>query len=244
MPLPLARVAFPVAAQEGRMRARDVTVRAVVTTSPDTTVEGLARLMINLRISGVPVMNTDGTLVGIVTEGDLLRRVETGTEPQRSHSSETFSSNSQLAAEYVKSHAKRVADIMTREVFSVEEMATLGEIADLLETKHIKRVPVVHDGKIVGIVSRADLLKVLASGGTKTAHEEQDRTIRAQLLAELREQKWADASEGRVVVSDGVVHLWGIVGSEDERRALRIAAENIPGVRGIEDHMDLVPLNW
>ena len=95
-----------------------------------------------------------------------------------------------------------------------------------------------HDGKIVGIVSRADLLKVLAGGGAKTAHEEQDRTIRAQLLAELREQKWADASEGRVVVSDGVVHLWGIVGSEDERRALRIAAENTPGVRGIEDHME------
>jgi CBS domain-containing protein len=238
MPLPLARVAFPVAAQEGRMRARDVTVRAVVTTSPDTTVEGLARLMINLRISGVPVMNTDGTLVGIVTEGDLLRRVETGTEPQRSHSSETFSSNSQLAAEYVKSHAKRVADIMTREVFSVEELATLGEIADLLETKHIKRLPVVHDGKIVGIVSRADLLKVIASGGVRTENEEQDRTIHRLLLAELREQNWADASEGRVVVTDGVVHLWGIVRSEDERRALRIAAENTPGVRGIEDHTE------
>ena len=226
------------------MRARDVMVRAVATTSPDTAVEELARLMINLRVSGVPVMDRDGRLVGIVTEGDLLRRVETGTERHRPRRSQPFSSNSRLVAEYIKSHAKRVADIMTREVFSVEEMATLGEIADLLETKHIKRVPVVHDGKIVGIVSRADLLKVLASGGTKTAHEEQDRTIRAQLLAELREQKWADASEGRVVVSDGVVHLWGIVGSEDERRALRIAAENIPGVRGIEDHMDLVPLNW
>src|ERR1700756_3687618 len=182
MPLPPPRVALQVAAQEGRMRARDVMVRAVVTTSPDTTVEGLARLMINLRISGVPVMDRDGRLVGIVTEGDLLRRVETGTEPQRSRWSETFSSNSQLAAEYVKSHAKRVADIMTREVFTVDEMATLGEIADLLETKHIKRLPVVHDGKIVGIVSRTDLLKVIASGGTKTAHEEQDRGIRAQLL--------------------------------------------------------------
>jgi len=223
------------------MRARDVMVRAVVTTSSDTTVEELARLMINLRISGVPVADRDGRLVGIVTEGDLLRRVETGTERHRPRWSEPFSSSSRLAAAYIKSHAKRVADIMTREVFSVEELATLGEIADLLETKHIKRVPVVHDGKIVGIVSRADLLKVLAGGGAKTAHEEQDRTIRAQLLAELREQKWADASEGRVVVSDGVVHLWGIVGSEDERRALRIVAENTPGVRGIEDHTEFAP---
>ena len=123
----------------------------------------------------------------------------------------------------------------------VGELATLGEIADLLETKHIKRVPVVHDGKIVGIVSRADLLKVLVSGGAGTENEEQDRAIRALLLAELREQKWADASEGRVVVSDGIVYLWGIVGSENERRALRIAAENTPGVRGVEDHTEFAP---
>jgi CBS domain-containing protein len=223
------------------MRARDVMVRAVVTTSPDTTVEALARLMINLRISGVPVLDENGRLVGIVTEGDLLRRVEIGTERHRRRWSELFSSNSQLAAEYVKAHAKRVADIMTREVFSVDETAKLAEIADLLEAKKIKRVPVLRDGKIVGIVSRADLLKVLASGGMATADEEQDRTIRRQLLAELREQKWADASKGRVVVTDGVVHFWGIVGSEDERRALRVAAENTPGVRGIADHTEFAP---
>jgi CBS domain-containing protein len=218
------------------MRARDAMVRAVVTASPDTTVEKLARLMINLRISGVPVLDGDGRLVGIVTEGDLLRRAETGTERHRSRWSELFSSNSRLAAEYIKSHAKRVADIMTREVVSIDEMATLAEIADLLETKQIKRVPVVHDGRIVGIVSRADLLQVLASGGVKTADEDRDRTIRDQLLTKLRSQKWADASEGRVVVSDGVVHFWGIVGSEAERKALRVAAENTPGVLGIEDH--------
>ena len=221
------------------MRARDVMVRAVVTTSPDTTVEGLARLMINLRISGVPVMNTDGTLVGIVTEGDLLRRVETGTERHLPGWSESFSSNSRMAAEYVKSHARRVGK---REVFTVDEMATLGEVADLLEAKRIKRLPVVRDGKIVGVVSRTDLLKVLASGGVRTENEEEDRTIRRLLLAELREQKWADASEGRVVVSDGIVHLWGVVGSEDERRALRIVAENTPGVRGIEDHTEFATL--
>jgi osmotically-inducible protein OsmY len=125
---------------------------------------------------------------------------------------------------------------MTREVFSVEEMATLGEIADLMETKQIKRVPVIHDSKMVGVVSRADLLQVLASGGAKTPNEDRDRTIRDHLRAELREQKWADASEGRVVVSDGIVHLWGLVGSEAEREALRVAADNTPGVRGIEDH--------
>ena len=219
------------------MRARDVMVRAVVTASPDTTVEALARLMINLRISGVPVLDTSGHLVGMVTEGDLLRRVETGTERW----SESFLSNARLAAEYIKSHARRVADIMTCEVFTVDEAATLGEIADLMEAKKVRRVPVMHDGQVVGLVSRADLLKVLASGGAESADEEQDRALCRQLLAELREQKWADAGEGRVVVTDGIVHLWGVVGSEDERKALRIAAENTPGVRGVEDHMEFAP---
>src|SRR6516164_9396900 len=204
------------------MRARDVMVRAVVTASPDTAVEALARLMINLRISGVPVLDTSGHLVGMVTEGDLLRRVETGTERYHPRGSEPFLSNARLAAEYIKSHARRVADIMTCEVFTVDEAATLGEIADLMEAKKVRRVPVMHDGQVVGLVSRADLLKVLTSGGAETADEEQDRAIRRQLLAELREQKWADADEGRVVVTDGIAHLWGVVGSEDERRALRI----------------------
>ena len=221
---------------EKGMRARDVMVRAVATTTPETTVEQVARLMINLRISGVPVLDGAGHLVGIVTEGDLLRRVETGTERRRSRWSEWLSGNSRLAADYIRSHARRVEDVMTREVVSVEELASLGEIAELMETRRIKRVPVVRDGKIVGIVSRADLLQVLASGGVATAAEESDRLIRRTLLAELRAQKWANPTEANIVVSDGIVHFWGTAGSEEERAALRVVAENIPGVRGIEDH--------
>ena len=223
------------------MRARDVMVRAVATTTPEATVETVARLMINLRISGVPVLDRNGRLVGIVTRGDLLRRAETGTEHPHSRWCDWFSANSRLAAEYIKSHARRVEDIMTREVVSVGELASLGEIAELMETKQIKRVPVVHDGKIVGIVSRADLLQVLASGGSATANEDSDRLIRERLLAELRAQEWANSAESNVVVSDGVVHFWGTVGSEEQRRALRVVAENIPGVRGIEDHTIAAP---
>jgi CBS domain-containing protein len=224
------------------MRAIDVMARDVVTATPEMTVQAVAQLMINHRISGIPIVDADRQLLGIVTEGDLLRRVETGTERQRSRWSEWFSPNSRLAAEYTKSHARRVADAMAGEVTSVGEFATLSEIADLMEVRRIKRVPVLRDGKLIGIVSRADLLKVLASNGANTSDEERDRTIRSRLFAELRDQRWSHHNESDIVVSDGVVHFWGVVGSEEERRALRVAGENIVGVRGVEDHTISGPL--
>jgi CBS domain-containing protein len=131
---------------------------------------------------------------------------------------------------------------MSGAVVSVNELTTLGEIADLMETKRIKRVPVLHDGKLVGIVSRADLLRVLASGGGNLPDDDLDGSIRSRLLADLRKQRWANCSESDIVVLDGVVHFWGVVRSEEERTALRIAAENTPGVRGVEDHTITGPL--
>jgi CBS domain-containing protein len=224
------------------MRAIDVMARHVITAEPEMTVKEVAKLMINNRISGVPIVDRDRRLVGIVTEGDLLRRAETGTERQRSRWSNWFAPNFQLAAEYIKTHASRVADMMTRDVVSVTKLAPLGEIADLIEEKCIKRVPVLHDGKLVGIVSRADLLRVLGSGAVNSSDDDRDGSIRSRLLADLRKQRWTNCSESDVVVSDGVVHFWGIVGSEEERRALRVAAENTPGVRGVEDHTISGPL--
>jgi CBS domain-containing protein len=217
-------------------------VRDIVTALPETTVRDVARLMINHRISGVPVVSEDRQLLGIVTEGDLLRRVETGTERQHSRWVQWLSPGSRLAAEYVKAHARRVSDIMTHKVLTVGELTTLGDIAELMETKRIKRVPVVYQGKLVGIVSRADLLKALASYAANAADEENDRSIRDRLLAELRNQTWSHLNEADVVVADGVVHFWGVVGSEEERGALRVAAENIPGVRSVEDHAITGPL--
>jgi CBS domain-containing protein len=211
------------------MRAIDVMTSHVVTATQEMSVRDVAKLMINNRISGVPIVDGDRQLVGIVTEGDLLRRAETGTERRHSRWSEWFSPNSRLAGEYIKSHARRLTDIMTRNVVSVTELATLGEIADLMETRAIKRMPVLHDGKLVGIVSRADLLRVLASGEANLSDDDRDGPIRSRLLADLRKQRWANSSESDVVVSDGIVHFWGVVGSEAERRALRVAAENTPG---------------
>jgi len=206
------------------------------------TVQDAAKLMINNRISGLPIVDEDRQLVGIVTEGDLLRRAETGTERQRSRWSEWFSPNSRLAGEFIKSHARRVADVMSGDVVSVTQLTTLGEIADLMEARRIKRVPILHDGKLVGIVSRADLLRVLASGGANLPGDDRDGLIRSRLLADLRKQRWANCSESDIVVSDGFVHFWGVVRSEEERKALRIAAENTPGVRGVEDHTISGPL--
>jgi CBS domain-containing protein len=198
--------------------------------------------MINNRVSGLPIVDGDRQLVGIVTEGDLLHRVETGTEPQCSRWREWFSPHSRLAAEYIKTHARRVADVMSRDVVSVTALATLGEIAELMETRCIRRVPVLHDGKLVGIVSRADLLRVLASGGANSSDDDRDTAIRSRLLADLRKQRWTSCSDSDIVVSDGIVHFWGVVGSEEERRALRVAGENTPGVRGVEDHTISGPL--
>jgi CBS domain-containing protein len=225
------------------MRAADVMSTRVVMAGPEITVQHAARIMINHRISAVPIVEGDRQLIGIITEGDLLRRAETGTERQRSRWSEWFLPNSRLAADYIESHARRVTDVMTRDVVTVDEFTTLGEIADLMEKHRIKRVPVVHDGKLVGIVSRADLIRVLASSAGCISDEDRDRSIRSRLLAELRQQKWADVlNKADIVVSDGVVHLWGVVGSEGERKALRIAAENTSGVQGVEDHTISGPL--
>jgi len=153
------------------------------------------------------------------------------------------SSTNQLAGDYIKSHGGVVKDVMTRDVLSVTEETPVADIAVLLETNRIKRVPVLRDGKLVGIVSRANLVRALAmtineaAGGTQA----DDRSIRAKLLAELKAQRWAEVSPANVTVKDGVVHLWSSYLSEQEKRALIVAAENIPGVRRVEDHMRPVP---
>ena len=221
------------------MRALDVMTDEVITIDVNATVAQVAKLFIDRGISAVPVIDGSGKMVGIISEGDLLRRAEIGTERRRSSWLEFIASNQNLAAEYVKSHAQKVGDLMTAEVISVEESTPISEIAELLESRHIKRVPVLRKGKPVGIVSRANLIQALATvidTRSKPATAEGDNSIRALLLAELRGKRWAGANSPNVVVQDGVVHLWGYVLSEQERRALRVAAENVPGVKSVEDH--------
>ncbi|MCW3477207.1 CBS domain-containing protein [Limobrevibacterium gyesilva] len=221
------------------MKAADIMTRDVVTVTPDTPVPEIARLMLGKRISAVPVVE-GGVPVGIVSEGDLLRRAETGTEPHTPRWLELFLSRDSLAAEYVRTHGRAARDVMSAPVVTVEETAPIAEIAELMDWRRIKRVPVLgQDGRMVGIISRANLLQGLASRAAQPACTADDMRIRDALLAELRSQGWAGVpDEGNVIVEDGVVHLWGIVRQPNVRRAMVVAAQAIPGVKAVEDHLD------
>jgi CBS domain-containing protein len=222
----------------------DVMTTDVVTVDPTTSVQALAMLLSERGISGVPVVDSDSRLVGIVSEGDLLHRVEAGTARlagrRRSWWLDTIASDRDLARNYVKSHGRTAKDVMTPNVISVIDTTELAEIALLLETKRIKRVPVLRDGKLVGIVSRANLVRALAAMKSEPATDtdSDDRTIRKKLLSELKGQEWFKFWATDILVKDRVVHFWFSHNeSEEERRALRVAAENIAGVRRVEEQI-------
>ena len=222
------------------MDAGDVMTREVVTIGPDTPVLQIVQLLLARGISGVPVIDEDGALVGVVSEGDLLRRVELGTEKRRGGWRAFFTGTATLAGEYVRSHGTIARDIMTRDVVTATRATSLADVADLMEQNRIKRVPVAEDGRLVGIVTRSNLLRAFASqqhpdnGGDVAAD---DATVREALLAELGRQTWSRRAENTVVVSDGIVHLWGLVATPEELRALELAAHGIPGVKAVRNHM-------
>lgn len=224
------------------MQARDVMTTGVITVSPDTPVHEIARLLVDKRISGVPVVDAEGHLLGIVSEGDLVRRLEEEDDGRRrSWWLDLLATPEERAQGYVRAHGRRASDIMTREVVTVAPDTPVGTIARLLEERHIKRVPVVHQGKVVGIVSRADLLRALAARQPETVSAD-DRVLRERLLRELEKAGLDYHPFVNIVVTEGVVHLWGIVSSQSEADALRVAAENVEGVKAVESHLAIRPL--
>jgi CBS domain-containing protein len=197
-----------------------------------------ARLMLDNNISGLPVVDGQGRLVGIVSEGDFLRRAETGTERRRPHWLEFLLGPGRLADEYVRAHGRKVEEVMTRDVASVAEDAPLDEIVRLMERRRIKRVPIMRDGKLVGIVTRANLLRALASVAAELPPAaSSDAELRRLVLAELGKQPWSSQSDINVVVRNGIVQLWGVITDEREREALRVMVENIGGVKGVKDNL-------
>ena len=220
------------------MRAIDVMVRDVVTVRPDTDVAEAVKLLAEHDVSALPVVDVAGNLVGVLSEADLIHRAEIGTEKQRPWWLEAVTGASTLAEEFAKSHGKRVGEIMTDGAISVAEETPLSEIAAIFERKRIKRVPVVKDGKLVGIVSRSNLIQALASlVGRVDQQDETDRQIRLDLLSRLKDQPWTGFGERNITVSNRIVHLWGLIGSEAERKALLALAESISGVSRVSDEM-------
>ena len=220
------------------MIAADVMISDVITVSADASVNEVAKTLLANRISAVPVVDQQGRLVGIVSEGDLVRRPEIGTERTRSWWLDALSTNRGLADEFVRSHSRKVKDVMARDVVTARPDTSLDQIATLLEKHRIKRVPIVSDGKIVGIVSRANLVQALASLTEKLrpATSTSDAALRGQLLARLQKAP-RTGSLPNVIVYGGTVQLWGIVNSEAERNVVRVAVEVTPGVRRVIDNL-------
>ena len=221
------------------MKAKDIMTSPVVTVEPDVGVLQAVRIMLQRRVSGLPVVDKEGRLVGIVTEGDFLRRAETGTQRRRPRWLEFLIGPGRLAQEYARSHGRKVSDVMTPDPITIGADAALDDVVKLMEKRQIKRVPVVRgDNKVIGIVSRANLLHALASVARVTKPTQaDDAAIRALLLAELAKEPWAPVTLINPVVRDGVVELWGTITDERERPAVVVAAENVRGVKAVHDHL-------
>jgi CBS domain-containing protein len=218
------------------MKAHDVMTWGAITVESDESVTRAVQLMLQNKISGLPVVDDEGEFVGIVTEGDFLRRGELGTQRQRPRWLEFLLGPGRLAAEYVQASGQKVAQVMTPEVKTIAPETPLEEIVRLMEHHRVKRLPVVQDGKLVGIVSRADLLHALGSVARDLEPAAgDDATIREQIIAECAKQRWAPHIN--VVVRDGVVGLWGVITDDRARDAFIVAAENVPGVKDVHDHL-------
>ncbi len=224
------------------MRAKDVMTGDVLTVSADADIFEAADLLLSSRVSAMPVVDQNDRIIGIVSEADLMKRAEIGTAPHKSWLLRLLSDDISKAAAYVRSHSRHVGDVMTKEVVTVAENASLGEVAALMAKHGIKRLPVVSDGCVVGIVSRADLLQALMC-------QEPDNGLASQSDAELRQavskavesQPWSSKWPTNVMVSGGVAHLWGFAQNEAVRKAYSIAAENVPGIKSVKNHMRSMP---
>lgn len=221
------------------MKARDVMTAPVQTIPPDHPVSAIATLMLERHISALPVVDAAGKVLGVVSEGDLVRRPELGTDNARSGWLDIFLSDDARAQDFVKTHGLHARDVMTAPAISVSPEATLADIVRLLDRHRIKRVLVLEGGRLAGIVSRTDLLRALHVRGALGAEAPPtgDAALREAVQDLLNREAWAAGAVVNVQVSNGTVHLWGAVESDAQRRALHVAVEALPGVRAIEEHL-------
>ena len=224
------------------MKVSDIMTAAGDQRDAGTAIAEAARLMLQHRISGLPVVDPKGAVVGVVTEGDLLRRVETGTERRHAHWLEFLIAPGRLAREYADANARKVGEVMSAEVVAVAPQDALAEVVALMERRHIKRLPVIEAGRLVGIVSRANLVRALVhnlaeAGGASAGKAAGDAEIRERILAEIAKQPWGPRASVDVRVEAGDRRALGSITDERERTALKVLAENIPGVTAVRDHL-------
>ena len=220
------------------MLAGDVMTRKVISVASDASAMQAGALMLKHQISGLPVVDSSGILLGIISEGDFLRRAELGTQRRRPRWLAFLISPGRLASEYVHACGRKVKEIMTPNPYTVTESTPVTEVVQLMERHRIKRVPVVCGRRLVGIVSRADLLRALArlARATETVATN-DAEIRERVMAELRRQSWAPLDLINIIVRDRIVELRGTITEDSARQAMVVAAENVPGVRAVHDHL-------
>ncbi|WP_414464002.1 CBS domain-containing protein [Hyphomicrobium sp. DY-1] len=222
------------------MKASDVMTTKVISIRPDATLTEMIKLMLDHRISGLPVVSDDGKLVGVVTEGDCLRRAETGTEVKRSFWRDLLTGSETLANEYIRTHGRKVSEVMTGDPISVSPDMELSEVIHIMEKNRIKRVPVVKDGTVVGILSRANLLQTLSGLVRNTSVDDSDTDIRKNVITALGTLPWAANEFLNVTVKDGVVDLWGCYTAYRQDEAAVVATENVPGVKQVRNHLSWV----
>ena len=225
-------------AMEFRMKAADVMTSKVISTGPKASIKDAAKLMLQYRISGLPVLDDQKRIVGIVTEGDFLRRAETGTVRQHPRWLEFMLGPGKLADEYVHAFGRKIEEIMTPDPICISQDMPLEEVVRTMEKHRVKRLPVVTHGRVVGIVSRANLVQALASllPESKDSHSN-DAEIRNRIMAEMAKRPWSPGNLVNVVVRGGVAELWGTIVDDRERQALKVAAENVDGVKAVKDHI-------
>ena len=222
------------------MIAKEIMTTDVLTASPDQTIHDVAGKLLQRSVSALPVVDEQGRLIGIISEGDLLRRVETGTDRKRSWWLDMMVSTEEKSRDFLKSHAVHVRDVMTRDVIAVGEETPAYEIAGILEENRIKRVPVLDGDRLVGIVSRADLIRGLAVRRIPLSSSAQDdHGLREAVLRAIGEVDGAADAHVNVLVKDGAVHLWGLAQSPGHKAALRAAVEGVPRVAAVVDHLQI-----
>lgn len=231
------------------MLAKDVMSDGVMSISVDATLLEAVELLVKNRVSGMPVVNEDGVMVGILSEADLIGRVDLDARLAAPESTGQPSDTPVADPAYARTQFRRVVDVMTRTVVTANENASPAEVAGLMLKHGIKRVPILRDGTVVGIVSRINLLQALVSPCDPAATARPlgnvtplgDTHLRDTVNAALRSKNWSLAQRSDLVVNAGIVHLWGVVPSAELMQTFIAAAERVPGVVAVQSHMHVLP---